>query len=401
MSSSKGTPPCSPVRDPLSTRVLVVGPDSNALRKISDLIDGLDEIELLDVVAPMGCAVDVAESDPPSVVVVVTESEGPRLWRTVMGLARPPLHLPVLLVGPESVRTTGFLIGAEDWLPIETVTSALLKRTVGNAVIRRRVAGGLPAQGHLHGLVSGMAHEVNNPLTVIIADLEDIHERISEQRAECSSPALVEELSEISEMLSDDLTAAHRIKTLARALQDLARLADTVPSALHTGPALRRVLARVSARYPRGPLPRIAGDVETTVHAAVHGFEEALYQVIANAMQAHAEAGIDLPVRVQVDASSDLVEITVRDQGAGIPRDIVDKVLSPFKSGRPPGEGLGLGLTLAALALRRAGGDVAIAQPPMGGTEVVLAFLPARASLSPSIEMDFDDDEEDVTLAAR
>jgi len=400
MSSIQGAAPSSPTRDPLSTRVLVVGPESPSLQEIAGLVEGLDDMELLGVVSGMSNAVDVAEDDPPSVVVVVTDGEGRRLWRTVMGLARPPLHLPVLLVGPESVRTTGFLIGAEDWLPIEAVTPEQLQRTVGNAVIRRRIAGGLPTQGHLHGLVTGMAHEVNNPLTVIIADLEDVCERLEEQQEESDDPVLLEELADISEMLADDLVAAHRIKTLARALQDLARLADTVPSALHTGPALRRVFARVDARYPEGPSPRVSGDVETAVHAAVHGFEEALYQVVVNAMQAHAEAGVDLPVRVEVDASDGLVEFTVRDHGAGIPRDIVDKVLSPFKSGRPPGEGLGLGLTLAALALRRAGGDVAVRQPPSGGTEVILAFLPARAALSPLVEMDLDDEDDD-TLAAR
>ena len=393
MSPTPRAPGRTSARAPLHSSVLVVGPESAALREIAGLVDGLQEMDLLGVVSCLSDAVDAAERDPPSAVLVVTEGEGGRLWRAVMELARPPLHLPVVLVGPQSVRTTGFLIGAEDWLPIESVNADLICRTVENAVIRRRIAGGLPTQGHLHGLVTGMAHEVNNPLTVIIADLEEVCERLEEQRSACEQPDALEELDELCEMLSDDLVAAHRIKTLARSLQELARLADTVPAALHTGPALRRVMNRVQLRFPQRPAPVVVGQVEMLVHAAVLGFEEALYQVTINAMQAHIDAAVRRPVCVEVASPVDgVVEFRVRDSGDGIPADLINKVLSPFKSGRPPGQGLGLGLTLATLALRRAGGELTVRQPDGGGTEVVLAFLSARETLSPLLGIELDDE---------
>lgn len=378
-------------------RVLVAGPAGGSARRVAEAVEAHPGLELVQWVEPLDEALGLAETSDCSAVVVVATAEDSVLWRTVMGLARPPRQLPVIVVGPDSLRTAAFLTGAEDWIPHDGgggVDGTLLERVLHNAVIRRRVAGGLPTHGHLHGLVTGLAHEVNNPLTVIHADLEDACERLDELRETLDDTELDDELADISEMLVEDQKAAQRIGALARALQNLARLADTVPSALHTGPAIRRVLARIRSISPAAPTPRFAGGTEWLVHASVHGFEEAFFGVLLNAIQAQEAAEVDAAVEVTVVATDELVEFTVRDRGTGVRADLEGRVLSPFVTGRPPGEGLGLGLTLAALAVRRAGGDVQVAPRVGGGTEVCLGFLHARAR----VPMIMDDDEE---LAAR
>ncbi len=368
------------------TPVVVVGQDRDLVIQVGAAFGESPEIEVVACIAPLSAAVAYVSENPPEVVVVATSSDDPRIWRGVMTMARPPLQLPILLVGPDAVQTSGFLTGAEDWIALDELTPLRAGRTVANALIRRRVAGGLPTQGHLHGLVTGLAHEVNNPLTVINADLEEAVERIEELLPDLDSDA-ADELADIGQMLKDDLEAAQRIGTLTRALQNMARMADTVPSALHAGPALRRVLERVAARYPRALATEIVGDVEVAVHASVHGFEEALYHVILNGMQAQDGA----PVSIEIVTAHHQVDFHVRDRGCGVPADIVGREVKPFVTGRPAGEGLGLGLTLAAVALRRAGGDVIIQPREGGGTEVCLMFVPARARM-PLL----DDEDDDV-----
>ena len=84
----------------------------------------------------------------------------------------------------------------------------------------------------------------------------------------------------------------------------------------------------------------------------------------------------------------------VRDRGAGVRPDLVGHELSPFVTGREPGMGLGLGLTVAALAVRRAGGDLTVRAREGGGTEVQVVFLPARQRQVQLVE-------DDEVLAAR
>ena len=381
----------------LTPRVLVVGPGDGSSHGVARALESCPTIDLVGPPAVIDSDRDSLDASFASVVVVVARYEDSTLWRTVMGFARPPISLPVVVVGPEALRTTAFLTGAEDWIPLDledAADEAHLIRSVHNAVIRRRVAGGLPTNGHLHGLVTGIAHEVNNPLTVINADLEDACERLAELRDKTDDPALTDELTDLAEMLGEDQQAARRIGALTRGLQNLARLADTVPSPLHTGPAVRRVLRRLGEANPNAPAPVVRGATEQRVHGSVHGFEEALFNILQNAQHAHAMAAVDQPIEVDVVGDTDHVEFRIRDHGGGVRSDLIGHELSPFVTGREPGEGLGLGLTVAALAVRRAGGDLTIQAHPEGGTEVRIGFLPARRRRA----FVLDDEEE---LAAR
>lgn len=381
-------------------RVLVAATTAQLAERTRAVLEGGAQIDVVATVGSLQNIASEAAAAAADVVVLHSDSDDPRLWRTLMSLARPPASLPVIVVGPDELQTTSFLTGAEDWLPSEGIGSGQLIRTIQNTAIRRRVAGGLPTHGHLQGLVTGMAHEVNNPLTVINADLEEAAERLTEISAELDDDELADEIDDLASLIAEDTEAARRIGTLTRGLQNLARLADTVPAAVHTGPALRRVRDRLHRRCPEAPAPTIRGEAERPVHASVHGFEETLYQVILNGVQAQEVAGVTTPVEVDVADHGDHIKFIVRDRGEGLSADIHNKgPLTPFVSGRAAGEGIGLGLTLAALALRRAGGDVWVRSREGGGTEVELAFLPARARLTMLIEDD--DSLFDEEMAAR
>jgi len=381
---------------PLTPRVLLVGPSDGSSKVIAALLSASPSIELVGTVQPLDREWTAADLADCSVAVVVAQREDSFLWRTVMGIARPPCALPVIVVGPEELRTTAFLTGAEDWMPLKLYDAgqrAQLIRSIHNAVIRRRVAGGLPTHGHLHGLVTGIAHEVNNPLTVIHADLEDACERLHDLCSGQTDPDLTHELNDLLEMLAEDQSAAQRIGALTRGLQNLARLADTVPSALHTGPAVRRVLRRLREANPTAPDPEVTGGTEWRVHGSIHGFEEALFNVLQNATYAQARTDPKQPIEVAFIASHEQLLVRIRDTGPGVRSDIQGNELAPFVTGREPGEGLGLGLTVAALAVRRAGGDVSILPRAQGGTEARLHLLHARRR---TIQMFDEEEEEDV-----
>ncbi|HCH64016.1 MAG: hypothetical protein CL927_18835 [Deltaproteobacteria bacterium] len=390
------TPPSGPPADDRQPSVLVLGQRDGHALEVHAALDQDSRIEVIGSVRAFDHATAAVQEANPAAVVVVAEHDSAVLWRTLMAIARPPAPVPVVLVAPAALQHTAFLTGAEDWLDIHDGLAANtrhLVRAIHNAVIRRRVASGLPTHGHLHGLVSGVAHEVNNPLTVIHANLEEACENLTDLIESIEDPATKDELEGIHEILVEDQEAAHRIGALSRGLQNLARLANTVPAALHTGPAIRRVMNRFQRAYPTAPPPEVNGRTDWRVHASVFGFEEAMFHILENALNANRAAGTTAAVEVEITTRTGQVELYIRDRGPGVRADLVDRVLSPFVTSSLPGGGLGLGLTLTALALRRSGGDVDLRPRTGGGTEVCLSFLPARAEVPLLFEAD---DPEDI-----
>jgi len=63
--------------------------------------------------------------------------------------------------------------------------------------------------------------------------------------------------------------------------------------------------------------------------------------------RAGREGGYDPELRVRTADRGDRAEVRIRDNGTGIPEDIVDRIFEPFFTSRPPGQGTGLGLSLS------------------------------------------------------
>ena len=79
------------------------------------------------------------------------------------------------------------------------------------------------------------------------------------------------------------------------------------------------------------------------------------------------------------------MEISIRDNGAGIPPDLKDKIFNPFFTTKPAGEGTGLGLSISHdIVVKQHGGSIEIDSEPGQFTEIrvilprVLALLPER-----------------------
>jgi signal transduction histidine kinase len=81
--------------------------------------------------------------------------------------------------------------------------------------------------------------------------------------------------------------------------------------------------------------------------------------------------------------SGAVAEISVRDNGGGIPSDVRDRVFEPFFSTKPPEKGTGLGLALCHDLVRENGGEIELLESTVGvGTEFVIRLpLSARSEL--------------------
>ena len=104
-----------------------------------------------------------------------------------------------------------------------------------------------------------------------------------------------------------------------------------------------------------------------------------ILDIVENSITAGAKK---IKINIIEDLKKDLMEITIKDDGKGINKEIIDKILGPFVTTRTT-RNVGLGLSLFAEAARQAGGDIIIKSEPMKGTTVKATFQHSHIDRKP------------------
>jgi two-component system, NtrC family, sensor kinase len=213
----------------------------------------------------------------------------------------------------------------------------------------------------LGSLVAGVAHEVNNPL----AGLKNCVRRL--ERGELPDAKRREYL----ELMEEGLL---RIEEVVRQLLDFGRPHEPRAEAV---PAAR--LARESTGLVRPLLERrgvriaLLGFDDDEAHARADRrlVEQALVNLVLNAAYVTPDGG---EVRVRLRRRGALVGLAVEDDGPGIPPELRDRILDPFFSTKPEGEGTGLGLSVTRTIVDAHGGELGFEFPARG--TVATIWLP-------------------------
>ena len=203
-------------------------------------------------------------------------------------------------------------------------------------------------------LISGVAHELNNPLSSIMHFTEDL---LTDDRP----PADAEALGVIRDQ-------ARRSRAIVRDLLSFVRQRESN--------AEPTCLTDVVAATVRGMGPTIAqgGVLVLTSDDPERGFvladragiEQIVTNVVANAVQAAARAGGG-EVRIGTRCDADQCELVVEDNGPGIPDEVLPRIFDPFFTTKQTGEGTGLGLSVTLGIVEQLGGRIGV-EPRAGGS---------------------------------
>lgn len=201
-------------------------------------------------------------------------------------------------------------------------------------------------------VAAGVAHELNNPLSVIIGYTKLLRAepgpRGDELRIIDDEARLCQRI--VQELL--DLARPHRLEIEA---VDLANLAREAIGRLQDGGALRDRTIEV-----------IAGD-PVVVAADAGKLRQVIANVVMNAAEATGAAGT---IRIDAHGGDDQGTLTITDDGPGIAPEVRDQVFEPFVTTKP--SGTGLGLTIAQAIVDAHGGRIAIVSSLDHGTCVSL-----------------------------
>ncbi|MDG1484066.1 MAG: response regulator [Myxococcota bacterium] len=230
---------------------------------------------------------------------------------------------------------------------------------------------------------AGVAHEVNNPATVLMTNLQLLRMEIPSLKAALGhDPELVGALQESEDMLAESLSGITRITQLTRSLQGFLEASRSEAARVELSTLIESVCSM--SRHDIQAVAQLTLEIEAlpSVIASRDALSQALLSLIRNATQA-IPVGNPAQNTITITAcqSNGLITISVTDTGTGIPGVLRDRIFEPFYTTRSPGNGSGLGLPLARDILRRHGGDLKLSSKP-GELTCFELNLPADTQLN-------------------
>jgi PAS domain S-box-containing protein len=217
-------------------------------------------------------------------------------------------------------------------------------------------------------LVSGVAHEVNNPLTAILGFAD-----------------LLTENPEMPESARRDLRVilqeAQRTKQIVQNLLSFARQMPPQRKPVQLNAILRRtVQLRAYDFHSRGV--EVLEHFDPQLHPAIgdsHQLQQVFLNILNNAYDAVRDAGRPARIEIRTTNLANLVEVVFRDNGQGISNP--ERIFDPFFTTKEIGKGTGLGLSICYGIVHEHGGEILCHNNPDGPGATFVVRLPAAAEL--------------------
>jgi len=208
-------------------------------------------------------------------------------------------------------------------------------------------------------LAAGIAHEINNPVAIMVEESGWIEDLLSEENLKES-----ENLEEFNRALKQINTQGKRCKEITHKLLSFARKTDSRVKDVQINELLREVvsLSEQRARYSNVVINTVLDENLPFTKVSESELQQVFLNLINNALDAMEKTGGNLHITTQMAekmGAGDLI-IRMEDDGCGIPKSNLSRIFDPFFTTKPVGKGTGLGLSICYGIIKKMGGDLMV-----------------------------------------
>lgn len=218
-------------------------------------------------------------------------------------------------------------------------------------------------------LSAGIIHDLNNPLQLIIFNLDDLTEQLESDTPDCRYA-----MSSVDELKY----AAHKIQGLINRMTGFVRKSTHMRTSFDIAEAIADAVALMSSRLQKsGIRPEVTIDERLECHGYRQDIEQTLANLISNGIDAMEDVSNRRLQILARAADDDWIEVVVKDNGQGIEKDAQEDIFTSLYTTKPEGKGTGLGLSNVARIVADHNGKVSVNSQPGKGAEFRI-ILPGR-----------------------
>jgi signal transduction histidine kinase/CheY-like chemotaxis protein len=238
-------------------------------------------------------------------------------------------------------------------------------------------------------LAAGVAHEINNPLAYVVANLRYVQENLPAACGQAggqpggAAPSI--QVEELQQALQEAAEGTGRVARIVRDLKAYSRPATEQRTATGLEAAMEAALSMASPELrPRAAVVRAYMPAPPALADPVR-LSQVFLNLLLNAAQAIPEGAAERhQVTVTVGCGADGWPFAeVRDTGPGIPEDAVGKIFDPFFTTKPQGQGSGLGLAVSMGIVTNLNGRIEVRSRPGEGATFRVVLPPAELAAEP------------------
>jgi signal transduction histidine kinase len=230
-------------------------------------------------------------------------------------------------------------------------------------------------------LTAGVAHEINNPINFVSANVNPLKRNFTElvdlikNKKEFSDDELNYTISESYQLLTGIEEGSRRTAEIVKGLRNFSRLDEEEMKKANINEGIESTLVLLRNKLTHSNIELIKSFEELPEIECYPGqLNQVFMNILSNAIDA---IGRDGKIAIATSKENDGVKISIRDNGKGMSEEVKQKIFDPFFTTKDVGKGTGLGLSISYGIIKKHNGRIEVNSAESTGTEFVLT-LPFR-----------------------